>query len=78
MPWSIPRGRPVEAEVVAIERIGALAVETGCPVHIVHLSSRDGLEAIERWRARGADMTCEVSPNHLFLGAEDMVGSGRA
>ena len=29
-----------------------LAVETGCPVHIVHLSSRDGLAAIERWRAR--------------------------
>ncbi len=67
-----PESRPVEAEVAAIERIGALAVETGCPVHIVHLSSRDGLDAIERWRARGADMTCEVSPNHLFLGAEDM------
>ena len=67
-----PESRPVEAEVVAIERIGALAVETGCPVHVVHLSSRDGLEAIERWRARGAGISCEVSPNHLFLGAEDM------
>ena len=67
-----PESRPVEAEVVAIDRIGALAVETGCPVHIVHLSSADGLAAIERWRARGVDMTCEVSANHLFLGAEDM------
>jgi dihydroorotase len=67
-----PDSRPIEAEVVAIERIGALAVETGCPVHIVHLSSRDGLEAIERWRGRGVDMTCEVSANHLFLGAEEM------
>ena len=67
-----PESRPVQAEVVAIERIGALAMATGCPVHIVHLSSRDGLDAIERWRARGVDMTCEVSANHLFLAAEDM------
>jgi dihydroorotase len=71
-----PESRPVEAEVIAIELIGALAAETGCPVHIVHLSSRDGLEAIERWRARGADISCEVSPNHLFLGAEDMDAIG--
>ena len=71
-----PDSRPIEAEVVAIDRIGALALDTGCPVHIVHLSSRDGLEAIERWRGRGADMTCEVSPNHLFLGAEDMAAIG--
>ena len=62
--------------MVAIDRIGALAAETGCPVHIVHLSSRDGLEAIERWRSRGADISCEVSPNHLFLGAEDMASIG--
>ena len=71
-----PDGRPVQAEVVAIERIGALALETGCAVHIVHLSSQDGLEAIERWRVRGVDITCEVSPNHLFLGAEDMATIG--
>jgi len=71
-----PEGRPVAAEVVAIDRIGALALESGCPVHIVHLSSGDGLAAIDRWRARGADMTCEVSANHLFLGAEDMDAIG--
>jgi dihydroorotase len=71
-----PESRPVGAEVAAIDRTGALAVETGCPVHIVHLSSRDGLAAIERWRARGVDMTCEASANHLFLGAEDMATVG--
>ncbi len=69
-------GRPVEAEVVAIDRIAALALETGCPVHIVHLSSADGLAAIERWRGHGAELTCEVSTNHLFLGAEDMAAVG--
>ena len=45
-------------------------------MHIVHLSSADGLAAIERWRVRGVDMTCEVSANHLFLGAEDMDAIG--
>jgi dihydroorotase len=68
--------RPVAAEVASIERVGALAVETGCAVHVVHLTSAPGLDAIERWRARGADLSCEVSANHLFLGAEDMATVG--
>ncbi len=71
-----PDRRPVAAEVAAIERVGAVAVDTGCPVHIVHLSSADGVAAIERWRARGADITCEVSANHVLLGAEDMATIG--
>lgn len=71
-----PDRRPVAAEVAAIERVGAIAVETGCPVHVVHLSSADGLATIERWRGRGADITCEVSANHVLLGGEDMAAIG--
>ncbi|MBX3029637.1 MAG: dihydroorotase family protein [Chloroflexi bacterium] len=71
-----PDRRPVAAEVAAIDRVGAVAVDTGCAVHVVHLTSADGLAAIERWRARGADITCEVSANHVLLGAEDMAAIG--
>lgn len=62
--------RPAEAEEAAIERIGRLLVETGAAGHIAHVSSIRGLAAIERWRARGADMTCEVTPHHLLLDRE--------
>ena len=51
-------------------------VETGCPVHIVHLSSARRTGSHRALARARADMTCEVSPNHLFLGAEDMATVG--
>ena len=59
--------RPSEAEVVAIDRTGKLLLDTGARGHILHLSSAAGLEAVERWRAAGVDLTCEATPHHLFL-----------
>ena len=44
-----------------------MLLETGARGHILHLSSADGLEAVERWRAAGVDLTCEVTPHHLLL-----------
>jgi dihydroorotase len=64
--------RPVEAEVAAIERVARLAADTGAAVHVFHLSSADGLRVVEDWRGRGLDITCEVTPHHLFLNATDM------
>ena len=62
--------RPVEAEVAAIDHAGRLLLGAGAAGHILHLSSADGVEAVRRWRARGADLTCEVTPHHVFLGRE--------
>ncbi len=59
--------RPAEAEVAAIDRAARLLHETGASGHILHLSSAAGLAAVERWRAAGVDLTCEVTPHHLFL-----------
>jgi dihydroorotase (multifunctional complex type) len=64
--------RPVAAEVQAILRVGRLASETGCRMHICHVTSAPGLDAIDRWRAKGAHLTCEVTPHHCLLAAEDM------
>jgi dihydroorotase (multifunctional complex type) len=68
--------RPVAAEVSAIGRIGRLALETGCPVHVCHVTSAAGLDQVDEWRERGAALTCEVTPHHCLLGAEDMVRLG--
>lgn len=59
--------RPVAAEVTAIDRAGKLLRETGARGHILHLSSELGLTAVEYWRSEGVDLTCEVTPHHLFL-----------
>lgn len=59
--------RPAAAEVAAIDLIGAALVATGSRGHVLHLSSAQGLAAVERWRGRGADVTFEVTPHHLLL-----------
>jgi dihydroorotase (multifunctional complex type) len=63
--------RPESAEVIAIDHAGRLLQQSGARGHIHHLSSAHGLEAVERWRGGGVDMTCEVSAHHIFLGRAD-------
>jgi dihydroorotase (multifunctional complex type) len=64
--------RPIEAEVTAIERVARLAARADAAVHVFHLSTADGLRVLEAWRRRGLDITCEVTPHHLFLTSTDM------
>jgi dihydroorotase len=63
--------RPESAEVIAIDHVGRMLAQSGASGHIHHLSSIGGLAAIERWRGEGIDLTCEVSPHHVFLGRDD-------
>jgi dihydroorotase (multifunctional complex type) len=58
--------------VESIQRVGLFASETQAKVHIVHLSSAPGLKAVQEWRERGVDITCETTPHHCFLTSEDM------
>jgi allantoinase len=64
--------RPVIAEVESIQRMGLFAQHTGCKVHIFHLSSREGLEMIDEWRAKGVAYTCETGAHYCFLTSENM------
>jgi dihydroorotase len=63
--------RPAIAEVEAIQRVALLAREAAARIHIFHLSSRDGLEAVTDWRRRDVDITAELTPHHAFLSADD-------
>ncbi len=64
--------RPALAEVESIQRMGLFAHHTGTKIHIFHLSSKDGLEMIDEWRAKGVDLTCETGAHYCFLSSEDM------
>ncbi len=64
--------RPVEAELEAIRQATDLAGETGCRLHVVHVSCGRGIEVIAQARARGVDVSCETCPHYLLLSEEDM------
>ena len=64
--------RPVEAELEAIGQAIDLAGETGCRLHIVHVSCGRGIEIIAQARARGVDVSCETCPHYLLLTDEDL------
>ncbi len=75
-PLAHVESRPVLAEVESIQRVGLFAAHTGCAVHVFHVTSRQGLDMVDRWRSAGVDMTTEATPHHCFLGAEDMATLG--
>jgi allantoinase len=64
--------RPPGVELRAIERLVDMARETGCPVHVVHLSSADALPLLEAARAAGLDLTVETCPHYLTFAAEEI------
>jgi allantoinase len=63
--------RPVVAELEAIGRAILLAEETGCSLHVVHVSSGRGVALVASARTRGVDVTCETCPHYLVLTEED-------
>ncbi|HEX4631479.1 MAG TPA: allantoinase AllB [Chthoniobacterales bacterium] len=64
--------RPVAAELEAIRRAIEIAAETGCRLHIVHVSCGSGVTLVAEARARGIDVTCEACPHYLVLTEQDM------
>src|SRR5439155_18489033 len=60
-------GYPSVAESLMVERDLALAAYEGQPLHIMHLSARESVEALEAARAHGVQATGEVTPHHLCL-----------
>ena len=64
--------RPIAAELEAIRRAIDLAADTGCRLHIVHVSCGSGVAVVAEARARGTDVTCETCPHYLVLTEQDM------
>jgi allantoinase len=66
------RSRPRAAENEAIEMMIRLCRETGCRVHIVHLSSGDACEMIRHEKRAGLPITAETCPHYLTFAAEEI------
>jgi allantoinase len=64
--------RPPAWEEAAIELMIRLCRETGCPVHVVHLSSAGALPMIAHAKREGLPFSVETCPHYLCLRAEDI------
>jgi allantoinase len=60
--------RPVEAELAAIETAIAIARDTGCSLHVVHVSTAAGVALV----AAADGVTCETCPHYLTFSDDDL------
>jgi dihydroorotase len=61
------RGMPRTAEEIHVARNCLLSFETGCPLHILHVSTWGSVAIIEQAKDLGAPVTAEVCPHHFSL-----------
>ncbi len=64
-------------EAKAIERMLKLSASTDVRLHFCHVSTKEGLNAIEDAKKTGRKVTCEVTPNHLLLSTPDLERLGQ-
>jgi len=64
--------RPIVAELEAIGRAITFAEETGCSLHVVHVSSGRGVALIAAAQERGVDVSCETCLHYLVFDGDDV------
>ncbi|HEX5498735.1 MAG TPA: allantoinase AllB, partial [Thermomicrobiales bacterium] len=70
--------RPAIAEIEAVGRALLLAEETGCALHVVHISTGRAVALIAAARERGVDVSLETCPHYLVFNESDLESLGAA
>ncbi|HVY49627.1 MAG TPA: dihydroorotase, partial [Minicystis sp.] len=68
------RGWPRVAEDAIVARDVLLAETTGARYHVAHVSSLGAVRILREAKARGIAVTAEVTPHHLLLTDEALLG----
>jgi dihydroorotase len=71
-------GIPAAAEEMMVSRDIELAKETGGRIHIAHVSTAGSVELIRRAKDEGVSITAEVTPHHLTLTEDTVIGYNTA
>lgn len=66
-----------ESEWREVERNIRLAEETGCRLHICHVSTKESVRLIRDAKARGVDVTAETGAHYLAFTDADLQDEGR-
>jgi dihydroorotase len=67
-------GWPAEAEEAMVRRDLDLVRETGATMHFLHLSTAGSVELIRAAKKEGLPITAEVTPHHISLRDEMLLG----
>ena len=70
------QGWPAVAEEAIIARDVLLAEHVGSRLHVCHVSTAGSVDVIRWAKARGIDVTAEVTPHHLLLSEQLIAGNG--
>jgi carbamoyl-phosphate synthase / aspartate carbamoyltransferase / dihydroorotase len=78
--WPVNLPLCIHAEGKTLAAALQLAEKMKRPVHFCHVSRKEEILLIRAAKERGAAVTCEVTPHHLFLTDADFptIGTGRA
>ena len=68
---------PREREWREVERNIRLADETGCALHICHVSTQESVSLIRDGKRSGVDLSCETAPHYLLLNDLLLADHGR-
>ena len=68
------KGIPNSAEEIMVARDIELARLTGGRVHVAHASTKGTIDLVRRGKDDGVNVTCEVTPHHLTLPDETVMG----
>ena len=67
-------GIPSECESEQLIRDLALTKKIGNAYHACHISAKQSVDALEKYKAEGADISAEVTAHHLLLEDKDVHG----
>src|SRR5439155_1079261 len=70
------RSRPPQAEFEAIGEAIGIARDTGCRLHVVHVSTVQGMTLIQEAQLHGVDVSGETCPHYLLYAEEDLARLG--
>jgi len=68
------KGIPRASEIVMVMRDIEMARLTGSILHIAHLSTKEGVEAVREAKKKGIKITCETCPHYFTLTEEAVLG----
>ncbi|MCL0028957.1 dihydroorotase [Dehalococcoidia bacterium] len=71
------QGVPNSAEETMVARDISLAEMVGGRAHLAHISTRGTLDLVRRAKENGTNVTCEVTPHHLTLTDEAVMGRSK-
>lgn len=66
---------PGVSEAEAIRRDLSLCRETGCRLHVQHISTAEGVALVREAQKEGLPVTAEATPHHLLLCRDDIIPS---